>query len=215
MKIGPTTYSTFWNICSCLICAWETIFCGKNCSFWTKHLKNFWEGAKVLITTSSEIHLGTSYVLFFWLDIAPNGSERPMFSPKWPKIHILGKLDFRPWSTKVVGIHIDIGPGPGRNYGETAVFTFCRKAENWQKIRFFLKKSTQNLLKKSTQNLLKDWYFFGKMVLFSLVQTQTLNSLFTNLIRCRAKINQHSMYSNSHEQKSALPEDEELKMPWG
>ena len=106
--------------------------------------------------------------IVFWLDIAPNGSERPMFSPKWPKIHILGKLDFRPWSTKVVGIHIDIGPGPGRNYGETAVFTFCRKAENWQKIRFLKKKhpkSTKKKHPKSAKRLIFFWengsFFFG------------------------------------------------------
>ena len=35
----------------------------------------------------------------------------------------------------------DNGPGPGRIYGETAVFTFCRKAENGPKIRFFQKKN--------------------------------------------------------------------------
>ena len=35
---------------------------------------------------------------------------------------------------------------PCRIYGETAVFTFCRKAENGPKIRFFPKKF-RNLLK--------------------------------------------------------------------
>ena len=36
--------------------------------------------------------------------------------------------------------HIDNGPGPGRNYGETTVFTFCLKWENGPKIVFFLPK---------------------------------------------------------------------------
>ena len=40
--------------------------------------------------------------------------------------------------------HIGNGPGPGRNYGETAVFTICRSVENtqnpssiWKKVTFF------------------------------------------------------------------------------
>ena len=40
--------------------------------------------------------------------------------------------------------HIGNGPGPGRNYGETAVFTVCRSVENtqnpssiWKKVTFF------------------------------------------------------------------------------
>ena len=53
-------------------------------------------------------------------------------------------LNFGPRSTKLVGTirvtkkmtHTDNGPGPGRNYGETAAFTFCRKVENGPKIRF-------------------------------------------------------------------------------
>ena len=36
--------------------------------------------------------------------------------------------------------YFDYGDGPGRNYGETAVFTFCRKVENGPKIIFFPKK---------------------------------------------------------------------------
>ena len=57
--------------------------------------------------------------------------------------------------------HIDNRPCPDRNYGEAAVFTFCRKAENGLKIRFFS-------FLKNTRNLLKDWYLFGKRVLPSL-----------------------------------------------
>ena len=36
--------------------------------------------------------------------------------------------------------HYDNGPGPGQNYGETAVFTFGRKAFFGQKSVFFSKK---------------------------------------------------------------------------
>ena len=60
---------------------------------------------------------------------------------------------FEAYLTKLVGTirvtkkmtYLDYGDGPGRNYGETAVFTFCRKAENGPKIRFFPK--NRNLLK--------------------------------------------------------------------
>ena len=52
---------------------------------------------------------------------------------------------FAKYLTKLVGTirvtkkitHFDYGDGPGRNYGETAVFTFCLKAENGTEIRFF------------------------------------------------------------------------------
>ena len=49
---------------------------------------------------------------------------------------------YRPGHQKMT--HIDNGPGPGRNYGETAVFTICRSVENtqnpssiWKKVTFF------------------------------------------------------------------------------
>ena len=35
--------------------------------------------------------------------------------------------------------HNDNGPGPGRNYRETAVFTFSRKVGFWLKIHFIQK----------------------------------------------------------------------------
>ena len=44
--------------------------------------------------------------------------------------------------------NIDNGPGPGRNYGETAVFTVCKKAEKGQKSVFFLLSNTRNQLKE-------------------------------------------------------------------
>merc|ERR1719151_102535 len=74
----------------------------------------------------------------------------------WPKnplfgsgrVFIASTPNFGPSLTKLVGTirftkkmtHNDNGAGPGRIYGETAVFTFCRKAENGPKIRFFPKK---------------------------------------------------------------------------
>ena len=59
--------------------------------------------------------------------------------------------NFETYLTKLVGTirvtkkmtNFDYGDGPGRNYGETAVFTFCRKAENGPKIRFFPKKTSE------------------------------------------------------------------------
>ena len=80
-------------------------------------------------------------------------------------------LNFRPWSTKQ------------RTWS---------RPELWRNGRFYVLpksgKLAENLFfvkKKSTQNLLKDWYLFWKMVLLSLVQTQTLNSLFwINTLSC-------------------------------
>ena len=74
----------------------------------------------------------------------------PLFLAVFGHSHVRGAttLNFGPISTKLGGIvrtikkitQKDNGPGPGRNYGETGVFTFCRKAENGPKIRFFPKK---------------------------------------------------------------------------
>ena len=60
----------------------------------------------------------------------------------------LSTLNFLRWSTKLGGTlratknmtHIDHGPGPGWNYGETVIFTFWRF---WSKTRFFPKKQTE------------------------------------------------------------------------
>ena len=84
-------------------------------------------------------------------------ARRAVFRPRLPKVALFGSgrvfiastPNFGPSLTKLVGTirftkkmtHNDNGPGPGRFYGETAVFTFCRKAENGPKIRFFPKKS--------------------------------------------------------------------------
>ena len=84
------------------------------------------------------------------------GAWRAVFRPRLPKVALFGSgrvfiastPNFGPSLTKLVGTirftkkmtHNDNGAGPGRIYGETAVFTFCRKAENGPKIRFFPKK---------------------------------------------------------------------------
>ena len=84
-------------------------------------------------------------------------ARRAVFRPRLPKVALFGSgrvfiastPNFGPSLTKLVGTirftkkmtHNDNGAGPGRIYGETAVFTFCRKAENGPKIRFFPKKS--------------------------------------------------------------------------
>ena len=83
-------------------------------------------------------------------------ARRAVFRPRLPKVALFGSgrvfiastPNFGPSLTKLVGTirftkkmtHNDNGAGPGRIYGETAVFTFCRKAENGPKIRFFPKK---------------------------------------------------------------------------
>ena len=41
-------------------------------------------------------------------------------------------------------IWFKLAAGPGPNYLETAVFAFCRKVENWPKIRFSVYKHPPN-----------------------------------------------------------------------
>ena len=83
-------------------------------------------------------------------------ARRAVFRPPGRNLAISGHSpntyistpNFETYLTKLVGTirvtkkmtNFDYGDGPGRNYGETAVFTFCRKAENGPKIRFFPKK---------------------------------------------------------------------------
>ena len=96
----------------------------------------------------------TSYACSYPTD---RQARRAVFRPRLPKVALFGSgrvfiastPNFGPSLTKLVGTirftkkmtHNDNGAGPGRIYGETAVFTFCRKAENGPKIRFFPKKS--------------------------------------------------------------------------
>ena len=83
-------------------------------------------------------------------------ARRAVFRPPGRNLAISGHSpntyistpNFETYLTKLVGTirvtkkmtHNDNGAGPGRIYGETAVFTFCRKAENGPKIIFFPKK---------------------------------------------------------------------------
>ena len=89
-------------------------------------------------------------------------AQRAVFRPRGRILAILGQcpisiistLNFGLWSTKLGGTiratkkmtHIDNRHCHGRNYGETTVFTFCRKAVFGPKINFF-PKNTQKPLK--------------------------------------------------------------------
>ena len=72
------------------------------------------------------------------------------------QITIISTLNFGLFSTQTQN---DKGPGPGQNYGETAVYTFSQKVFFWEK---------SILSQKNTQNLLRDWYLFWKRQLFYL-----------------------------------------------
>ena len=118
---------------------------GPKCQFWAK-FGRFWaqnpifwgQGVKILVpsyrdsnkTTSTPKKFSVSGLgVFFW------GS--PLFLAVFGHSHVRGAttLNFGPISTKLGGIvraikkmtQKDNGPGPGRNYGETGVFTFGRK----------------------------------------------------------------------------------------
>ena len=68
----------------------------------------------------------------------------------------ISTLNFEPWSTKLGGTvgaikkmtHNYNGPGPSRNYGETAFLRLAKKHFFWLKIHFF-KKITQKLSRPS------------------------------------------------------------------
>ena len=71
----------------------------------------------------------------------------------WPFLPVEGStLNFGPNLTKLGRIvritkkmtNYECAGGPGPNYGETAVFAFCRKAEKRPKIRFSLYKHPSN-----------------------------------------------------------------------
>ena len=85
-------------------------------------------------------------------------------------ISIISTLNFGPWSTKLGGTiratkkmtHIDNGHCHSRNYGETTVFTFCRKVVFGPKIHFFPKKHP-----KTAKRLIFIWekgtFFFAQL----------------------------------------------------
>ena len=98
--------------------------------------------------------------VFFW------GS--PLFLAIFGHSHVRGAttLNFGPISTKLGGTvraikkmtQKDNGPGPGRNYGETGVFTFG------QKVVFGLKNGSYP--KKITQNDFSSLDYLGKGTFF-------------------------------------------------
>ena len=73
------------------ICAQESIFWVKNGCFRPNSLIML-GGSKSSGTHTSENHWGTLFTLFYWLGMAPKGSYRPIFGPKWPQMHILGQI---------------------------------------------------------------------------------------------------------------------------
>ena len=84
----------------------------------------------------------------------------------WGRGHFPG-----PWPTKLGGIfratkkmtHIDNRLGPGWNYRETGVFSFCQKAENGQNIRFPPQKITRIPLRGWYINFGKGYFFFAHL----------------------------------------------------
>ena len=61
--------------------------------------KKVYFGAKIILGGSkssgihtSENHSDTWFALFYWSGRAHNGSERPIFGPKYPKMHIMGQI---------------------------------------------------------------------------------------------------------------------------
>ena len=78
------------------------------------------------------------------------GSSRFLAILGQSPIAIISALNFGPWSTKLGGTvgaiktmtGNDIGPGPGLNYGERAVFRFGKKAFFCPKSVFFLEKNS-------------------------------------------------------------------------
>ena len=111
--------------------------------------KEFSTPKKVFISELWDIFRGSSRFL-------PISGHSHFASISTPNFGLSSKkLGGTVWDIKKI-THNDNGTGPGQNYGETAVFTFCRKVFYGQ---FFFSK-------KNTHNLLTDWYLFGKMVIF-------------------------------------------------
>ena len=105
---------------------------------------------------------------WFWLWIIKNiNAESSVFTLSY----------FGLWSKKLGGTiraikimtNNDNGPGPGRNYRETAIFTFGRKAVSGQNCRFFLE-NTRNLLKGYF--FVSTTYFLGPKIRFLLYNTK-------------------------------------------
>ena len=59
--------------------------------------------------------------------------------------------------------HNDNGPGPGRNNGETAVFTFSRKVVFWPKMHVIVKKKYRKYHKTLIFILDRGTFFFDQL----------------------------------------------------
>ena len=71
--------------------SWQGLYVPKKAYFGAKLAvfgPNILGGSKSSGTHISKKHLGASFALFYWSGMAPNGSERPVLGPKWPKMHI-------------------------------------------------------------------------------------------------------------------------------
>ena len=154
---------------SCCSCCWASSWGAARAHFWPKNspkirffyatpIKSLFFGLRrtwlneIITSTYPEVTLDN---FSFPVD-GRLAARRAVSRPRLPKVALFGSgrvfiastPNFGPSLTKLVGTirftkkmtHNDNGAGPGRIYGETAVFTFCRKAENGPKIRFFPKK---------------------------------------------------------------------------
>ena len=80
-------------------------------------------GDKSCGTHLSENHLGTSFALFLRSGMALHESERPIFGPKWPKMHILGQI----WPLLAAHICEEKNADPGTNSLVYGLFALHRK----------------------------------------------------------------------------------------
>ena len=70
----------------------KVAYFGAKMAVFGPHILIILGGSKGSGTYISENHLGTLFELSFWSDMAPKESERPVFGPKWPKMHIVGLI---------------------------------------------------------------------------------------------------------------------------
>ena len=116
---------------------------GKKCALTPKYLEIL--GQKSIFHFVIAIFVNRAYQQYTRGYKFPTGTTLKKIDHFGPvPIAIIITLNFGLCSTKLGGTvqatkkitHNDKGPGPGRDYGETAVFTFCRKAEIGPNIRF-------------------------------------------------------------------------------
>ena len=94
------------------ICGQESIFWGGNGRFWAKHPNYFGQKQKHWCPHIRKL-LRHLVRIVFWSGMAPNGSERLLVGPKWPKMHFFWqnlagfgpKIPVSTGGTKSFGIH--------------------------------------------------------------------------------------------------------------